>query len=157
MERVMKNMNMVMVAAACAALAGGVGYAQTVPGAAGAGDSCFVTANFPGAPPTKSNMCFEGFGVTRRLVIPTQAYGYGWYNQVVARAASNGNGTLTTCRGIGTNANGSLASLSQNVSTDFTTNITTMFLGSVFVPTSGTLHVECAVAQGGGRVLSVEI
>jgi hypothetical protein len=160
MRRVTRIWKKMLVGAVCAAALGGIpadGHAQTVAAMAGHGwpnhfDGCFGSSFA-----TMFNNCGDTVGAQRLLIVPTQAYTYGWYNNVYARAGGNGSNGQTNCQAMGIFPDGSGASFSTIVSTSFSSAIQLLPLGSVWVPTSGTLHFECRLAQGGGRVVNVEI
>jgi hypothetical protein len=156
----MSHWKKVLMGMVCAAALAGIasdGQAQTVAGMAGHGWPDHFDGCFGSSWSRMVNNCGGSVGSQRLLIVPTQAYWYGWYNNVFARAAGNGSNGMTTCQALGIAADGSFGgAFSQNVSTNFSSSIQTLSLGSVFVPTSGTLHFECFVAQGGGQVVNVE-
>jgi hypothetical protein len=146
---------MILMGAVCVAALGAIpedGSAQTLPAMAGhswpnRSDGCFGSSWA-----RMVNNCSS----TDLLIVPTQAYAYGWYNNVYARATGSSSGQ-TNCQALSFYSDGSPTwAWSQVVSTNFSSAVQTLSLGSVWVPTSGTLHFECFVAPNGGQVINVE-
>jgi hypothetical protein len=152
------NKLMMTVAAVGAMALGGAAQADSVSGMAGHGwpnhfDSCFGSSFT-----TMINNCGGSVGSSRLLIIPTQIYPslFGRLDNVIARAGGNGSNGVTTCTAIAINSAGGGFSFSANVATFTGTSSQQLNLGPVFLAAGGTLHYECTVAQGGGRVFNVE-
>ena len=116
-------------------------------------DSCFGSSWA-----LMQNNCSGSVGSQRLLIIPAQAAYWG-YNSVIAKAAGNGSNGMTNCQGISawTGSDGqSGISFTSIVSTNMATAPQWLNLGAITVWPGGTMHFECFVAQGGGRVFSVD-
>jgi len=97
--------------------------------------------------------------VVRLLVVPMQigATGGGGSVHAYAHAKANPFGTSdTTCQAIGIGPDNLSYYFSSNKNT-FSTSVVTLDLGSVNIPSNGTLHFECNLGWHGGSVVNVEI
>ena len=107
------------------------------------------------------NGCGPEHGTHRLLVIPVQTHAVGWYYTVIARAAGNGFSAGTQCQAIqvqgANNPTQILYNFTALVSTNTSSNLHTLQLGSMWVQYTSTVHFECSVAHSGGRVQNVEM
>lgn len=141
----------------CVSLIGGVlpeAHSEVVPALAGRSwpnhyDTCFSSSWS-----TMVNNCADTVGGTRRLVIPIQIGGGSTYS-ITAYAGGNGTDGMTTCQAMSFTNAGTFYDFTYRVQTSASTTIHELPLGAIDVPSRGTLHFECDVAEGGGRVLSV--
>jgi hypothetical protein len=129
-------------------------YAEVQPAMAGHGwpnhfDTCF-TSSFA----LMRNACSGTVGSTRLLIVPT-ATDAGTYHPV-ARATGNGSNGATDCQGIAVNSAGNGVSFTQIVATSASSAVQQLSLGTVVVPSGGSLHFECHLAQGGGQLINIE-
>jgi hypothetical protein len=108
---------------------------------------------------TMFNNCADTVGAQRLLIIPAQIFkkDFSFTYAVSANAGGNGSNGMTNCQAISIATNGNGASFSQIVSTNTSAASQFLNLGSVNVQPSFTLHFECRIAQGGGRVTSVGV
>jgi hypothetical protein len=102
-----------------------------------------------------ANNCSGTVGSTHLLIVPVQVGAAGTY-RVFARATGNGSNGATDCQAITVAGNANGFSFSQIVATNTSTTAQLLTLGSVSVPSGGTMHFECHLAQGGGRLINVE-
>jgi hypothetical protein len=101
-----------------------------------------------------TNNCAAAAGVTRLLIIPAQHDG--GLVRVTAYASGNGSNTATNCQALFVNEiNTPLAG--SVVSSTTSSTIQALDLGTFNTTITRALHVECNVAQGGGRVVSVVV
>jgi hypothetical protein len=114
-------------------------------------DTCFASAFA-----TMTNTCAGAAGGTRLLIIPMQAFTKVLPYNVSAYAGGNGaaggNDGFTTCEAITVGTNNSSVDFSANVSSSTSNTLQLLGLGTVVSGIPGTLHFECRVAEGGGRV-----
>lgn len=103
------------------------------------------------------NNCTGTIGSTRLLIVPVQVNATASTSfRTYARASGNGTDGFTTCQAFSIADNGSGYAFSQRVSTSNSSAMQLLNLGVVSFMAGGTLHFECNVAEGGGRVNNVE-
>src|ERR1041385_237893 len=96
----MNHWKAVLMGLTCATALAGLpadGQAQTVPAMAGHGWPNHFDGCFGSSWARMVNNCSDTVGAQRLLIVPAQAYGYGWYNNTYARAAGNGSDGMTNC------------------------------------------------------------
>jgi hypothetical protein len=130
-------------------------YSHTQSAMAGHGwpthnDTCFASSFAQ-----MQNNCVGSVGTQRLLIVPAQVSASGT-NFVSARASGNGSDGVTRCQAIAIDVANGGVSFSSNPSTSTSSTSQLLALGSVSVPVAGTMHFECNVAEGGGRVINVE-
>jgi len=126
-------------------------HSDTQPAMAGHGfpnhfDTCFGSGFA-----MMTNNCAGSVGSTRLLIIPflpTSKFSY----TVSAYASGNGSDGQTTCQAITVAPSNSSVDFSTIVSSSTSTAMQFLNLGTVAASIPGTLHFECRVAEGGGRV-----
>jgi hypothetical protein len=158
-DKTMRKINLFLAVVSAVAL-GNMGtnaHAMTQSGMAGHGwpnhfDTCFGSSFA-----TMVNNCGGTAGSSHLLIIPIQVPAPGWYFYAGARAGGNGSNGLTDCQAIAISSSGGGYSFSQIVSSNTSTASQYLNLGAIYVPSGGTAHYECHVAQGGGRVINVEL
>ena len=103
------------------------------------------------------NNCGGPVGSQRLLIIPMEANG-AKYTSIWVRASGNGSNGMTNCQGIspfvypdGQRAIG----FTQIVSTNVSSSVQYLNLGSIDTLFHATFHFECFVAQGGGTVFNI--
>lgn len=99
-----------------------------------------------------TNTCAGTVGSTRLLIIPFKTAFKLTPYAVTAYAGGNGSDGGTSCQAISVATNNSGIDFSEIVSTSTLSTVQLLDLGSIVVPIVGTLHFECRVAEGGGRV-----
>jgi hypothetical protein len=145
-----------LVMAACliaAGLSSGPANALQMPAMVGHGwpthnDTCFGSGFA-----MMTNNCAAAAGTQRLLIIPMQVP-QGSFNAFVF-ASGNGTNTVTKCQGLSINEQNVGVQFTAVQSTTTSSNIVPLGLGTVGVGGLATFHVECSVAQGGGRVVNV--
>lgn len=156
----MKNTHLLMAVVAAVTLGAmsTTAPAETQSGMAGHGwpnhfDTCFGSSWA-----MMVNNCGGTVESTRGLVIPIQAPGPGPYHYVYARAGGNGSNGRTSCQALALAWHGGSysGSFSAMVSTSFSAATQHLNLGTVYAFYDSTVHFECNLAQGGGRVVNVE-
>ena len=146
------------LAIACVVAIGGatrLAHSHTQSAMAGHGwpthnDTCFASSFAQ-----MQNNCVAAFGVQRLLIVPAQISASGT-NFVTARASGNGSDGATKCQAIAIDVANGGVSFSGNPTTSFSSASQFLNLGSVAAPVAGTVHFECFVAEGGGRLINVE-
>jgi hypothetical protein len=133
---------------------GPLAYSQTQSAMAGHGwpthnDTCFASSFAQ-----MTNTCVAGVGVQRLLIIPAQISHSG-ATTVSARASGNGSDGSSKCQAIGIDVANGGVSFSAIVSTTNSSASQNLAMGSVSPPVGGTMHFECFVAEGGGRVINI--
>jgi hypothetical protein len=154
----------VLVALACSIALAGVGRdarSEIQPAMAGHGWPNHADGCFGSSWALMRNNCGPEQGLQRGLVIPMQIHAVGWYYTVIARAAGNGFNAGTQCQAIqvqgANNPTQILYNFTSLVSTNTTSNLHNLALGSMWVQYTSTVHFECNVAHSGGRVQNVEM
>jgi hypothetical protein len=99
-----------------------------------------------------TNTCTGSVGNTHLLVIPFQAFPKVGAYVVSAYAGGNGSDGMTNCEAITVAPSNSSVDFSAIVSSSTSTALQFLNLGTVAPSIPGTLHFECRVAEGGGRV-----
>lgn len=105
------------------------------------------------------NNCGGSVGSQRLLIIPTQSYG-AKYDSIWVRASGNGSNGMTNCQGISATVRGDgqrAMGFTQIVSTNVSSSLQWLDLGSFQTYFEDTLHFECFVAQGGGTVYTISM
>lgn len=155
----MKAQKLLLLLGFCVAAIGGgskQAHSDVQPAMAGHGwpnhfDTCFSSSWA-----MMVNNCAATPGDTRLLVIPYQTTSSATY-AASAMAGGNGSDGKTTCQAIAITSAGTSYGFSSRVQTSTSTAIQPLSLGSISVNSGGTIHFECDVAEGGGRVVNVRL
>ena len=136
----------------------GVAWSDTQSAMAGHGwpihdDTCFASGFAQ-----MQNNCAAAVGVRRLLIIPMQVRQIA--PTIRVRASGNGSDGTTACQAISVNVANTSFSATSILTTTTSSTVQTLSFGNLGVQNAsgeilGTVHFECSVAEGGGRVINV--